>query len=136
MIKKLLLSLFVVFLVLGCSPNVPQQEVKEKANIEEKGYYLISFGRSKVEVPKSAKIILVNGEYAGFSGCNSMRGKYDIDGNKVKFYIAVSTRKTCPDIDLENVFKKLLLKVDNYEVDGKNMILKSENQEVLNFKER
>ena len=140
MLSRLVIGLFVSLLLLGCGAKKPVvEEVDENIpTIEAKAYKLVSFGRTRMAVPKKAKMLLKDGEYAGYAGCNGMGGKYDIDLNKktVKFHPGFSTMMACPDMKLETKFRKYLDAVDNYEIHKNMMMLKVGETEVLNFKEQ
>ena len=138
MLKRILIGLTIVILGFGCSSKAPQTaEVDENSpSIEKKAYKLVSFGKLRMAVPQKAKILLIDGKYAGNAGCNGMGGKYDLSGNKVKFHSGISTMMACPDMRSETKFRQLLESVDNYELNGKVMILKAGDQQVLNFMEQ
>jgi len=137
MLSRLLIGLFVSIMALGCSANKPVVELVDDdlPSIEAKAYKLVSFGKTRMAVPKKAKILLKDGEYAGYAGCNAMSGKYDINLLKrtIKFHAGVSTLMACPDMKLETKFRKYLQAVDNYEIHGDRMFLKSGDIEILNF---
>jgi len=136
MYSRLVIGLLISFLALGCASKKPEVQVeKNLPTIEAKAYKLISFGKTRMAVPKKAKILLKDGEYAGYAGCNGMGGKYDIDLKKqtIKFYAGVSTMMACPDMALETKFRKYLDAVDNYEIRDNIMILKVGKREALNF---
>ena len=140
MFKRLFVGLFITLLLVGCNETkpIPKKIDENTPTIELKPYKLISFGKTKMAVPKNAKILLKDGEYAGYAGCNAMGGKYDIDLKKqtIKFHAGVSTMMACPDMALETRFRKYLKAVDNYEIRDNFMILKVADTEVLDFKEQ
>ena len=139
MLRRLVVGLFISLLALGCSANKPvvAEEIDENTpTIEAKAYKLVSFGRTRMAVPKKGKILLKDGEYAGNAGCNGMGGKYDIDLKKqtIKFHPGFSTMMACPEMKLETKFRKYLNAVDNYEIDKDMMMLKVGDTAVLNFR--
>lgn len=140
MLKRFLIFFTLVVLMLGCASKTVETKIDEekKPTIELKAYQLVSFGKTKMAIPKKAKILLKDGEYAGYSGCNVMNGTYDIDLDKrrVKFHLGASTLMACPDLALETKFKKYLQAVDNYEIRSDMMILKSSDTEILIFIEQ
>ncbi len=137
MYKSILLGVLALFLLIGCSSKSAKIAEDEKPPaIENTAYYLVSFGKTRMAVPKSAKILLRDGQYAGNAGCNGMGGKYDLDGSKVKFHSGMSTLMACPDMSGETRFRKLLEGVNNWTMRGDTMILKTGDKEVLNFKQR
>jgi heat shock protein HslJ len=139
MIKRLLLGVFALFLVIGCASKdleVTTETDEDKPTIEKKAYKLVSFGHLRMAVPKKAKILLQDGQYAGNAGCNGMSGKYDLDENKIKFHSGISTLMACPDMRSETTFRQLLESVDSYELNGNKMTLKSGDKVVLIFMEQ
>jgi heat shock protein HslJ len=138
MLKKILIGLSVAMLMLGCNSATPKTQ--KEAKVEEKlpiieaiPYKLVSFGKLRMAVPKKAKILLKDGEFAGHAGCNGMGGTYKIDGYNIKFTLGPSTMMACPDMRMETRIRKDLSEVDNYTVRGKFLILKIGDREVLNF---
>jgi len=140
MLSKLMLGLFIGLSFFGCAAKKPVvQELDENIpTIEAKPYKLVSFGKSKMAIPRKAKILLKDGEFAGWAGCNAMGGTYEIDLKKqtVRFHQAPSTLMACPDMKLETKFRKYLQAVDGYDIRGKIMILKVDDTQVLDFMEQ
>jgi heat shock protein HslJ len=55
----------------------------------------------------------------GFSGCNTILGKYELkEGNRITFSAMASTLMACPDLETETEFNKMLESVDNYSISG------------------
>lgn len=55
----------------------------------------------------------------GFSGCNTIMGKYELkEGNHIAFSAMASTMMACPDMNMETEFNKMLETVDNYSING------------------
>lgn len=60
----------------------------------------------------------------GFSGCNSIMGKYELkEGSRITFSAMASTMMACPDLTTESEFNKMLGTVDNYSLNGNTMTL-------------
>ena len=124
MLKQIIFSIFTIFLLTSCaSPKLEQKEFK-----------LISFGKSRMAVPKKANITLKDGQYFGYAGCNGMGGKYDMDGEKIKFHSGMSTMIACPDMRLETKFRQLLEKVNNYKIEKDLLKLNQDENTLLIFK--
>jgi len=140
MLVRLMIGFFITILAFGCSTHKPDTVAVDEniPTIEAKAYKLVSFGKTRMAVPKKAKILLKDGSYAGHSGCNAIGGSYDIDLKKqtLKFHSGVSTMIACPEMALETKFKKYLGVVNNYEIHKKMMILKLDDTAVLNFMEQ
>lgn len=63
----------------------------------------------------------------GLAGCNRFFGGYEVDGNKLKFSHMGATRMACPDMDIEQVFFKVLEDTDSYSIkDNKLSLLQKE----------
>jgi len=60
----------------------------------------------------------------GFAGCNSIMGSYELkEGNFITFKQVASTRMACDDMTIENQFKEILGRVDNYSILGDKLSL-------------
>jgi len=56
---------------------------------------------------------------AGSGGCNRVSGRFEIDGDRLRFGPMVSTRMACPDgVDLERQFLEALAQVERYRICG------------------
>jgi heat shock protein HslJ len=56
-------------------------------------------------------------------GCNVMGGSYELmDGNRIKFGQMMSTMMACPDMTNEDGLKKMAETVDNYAINGDNLM--------------
>ena len=54
---------------------------------------------------------------AAFAGCNGVGGNYSlIPEKRVRFSNMISTLMACPELDMENEFKKVLETIDNYAI--------------------
>jgi len=71
----------------------------------------------------------------GFSGCNNFKGTYEIDGPNLRFGPLAGTRKACPGAmgELETEVLKALEEVDNYQILGERLMLKSGDRQVAVF---
>ncbi len=69
-------------------------------------------------------------------GCNVMGGSYELkDGNRISFGNLISTMMACPDMTNENGLKKMTETVDNYAIQGDNlMFAKARMAPVARFK--
>ena len=60
-----------------------------------------------------------------FAGCNQITGKYALyQGNGLRFENVAATLMACPDMKLEDEFKKVLSTVDNYVIKGDTLSLR------------
>ncbi|RZJ71182.1 META domain-containing protein [Flavobacterium sp.] len=65
-----------------------------------------------------------DGSFGAFAGCNRMGGKYELKQSKVRLFNIISTMMACPEMKLEDEFKKALETSDNFVA----------NEEVLQFR--
>lgn len=71
-----------------------------------------------------------DGEFAGVGACNRIFGAYkSTDSRALKFENIASTRRMCPDANLETQFVEILDRATHYEVDG-NILMILSNGEV------
>ena len=71
-----------------------------------------------------------DGEFAGTGACNRIFGAYKSnDARALKFENIASTRRMCPDANLETEFSAVLGRATHYEVDG-NILMILSNGEV------
>lgn len=71
-----------------------------------------------------------DGEFAGVGACNRIFGAYKSnDARALKFENIASTRRMCPDANLETQFVEILDRATHYEVDG-NILMILSNGEV------
>lgn len=71
---------------------------------------------------------------SGRAACNRFFGNYEMDGNKLKFSPMGATRMSCPDLQVETEFFKMLDEVDNYSIKDNILSFKSKGQVVATFK--
>lgn len=74
--------------------------------------------------------------FSGNLGCNSMFGGYEL-GKKQKITIKYSgsTRRLCPQMSVERKFIKALNReIDSYEINGDELILFANKEEIFRFK--
>ena len=71
-----------------------------------------------------------DGEFAGTGACNRIFGAYKSnDSRALSFENLASTRRMCPDANLETEFSAVLGRATHYEVDG-NILMILSNGEV------
>jgi|GEM_PF-2479107 len=72
-------------------------------------------------------------QFSAFAGCNRMGGKYELKGSKVRLFRIISTMMACPDMTLEDEFKKALEISDNYVANEKVLQLRKGGSNLLKF---
>jgi heat shock protein HslJ len=135
--RKLILAiLFLAIGIAGCKsqqkiPAVPVQPTPmATAELSETHWKLIELmGKPVVLNENNKKEIYIvlrkdGSSVQGFSGCNTIMGKYEIkEGNRITFSAMASTMMACPDLATESEFNKMLGMVDNYSINNGVMTL-------------
>ncbi len=136
MLKLILSGLLILGFLVGCS-NMTQEQPKpqvEELILEGHNWKLVSFGRTRMAVPKDAWVSFKEGHYSGNAGCNGMGGEYVKEGNKLLLKPGMSTLIACPDMSLETKFRQTMDSVTGYKIeDNKRLLLLNKDSAVLNF---
>ena len=70
------------------------------------------------------KLKLDNNRLQGFGGCNLLFGSYSLGAeHSVEFPMVASTKRACPNLDLEDEFLKMLAEVKSYAVEEGVLLL-------------
>jgi heat shock protein HslJ len=92
---------------------------------------------SGVEAPDDAvpTLTLEEGLAGGFSGCNTYRGPYELDGDSISLGPLAGTLIGCPgpEADTEAAYLAALEDVDAWAVGGGELVLSTGGDEVLRF---
>ena len=79
----------------------------------------------------------INHTITADGGCNLLSGKYSIGINrKLDFRALSSTKLSCPQIQLEQLFYNALQSTDRYEVDQQTLILYQGNRRLVELRHR
>lgn len=130
--KTLLFSLAGVFLLGSCSNNKPTNklpDLSENKSLEGTYWMLTELNGQPVAAPAAGEkpsFIYFNAEtkrVATSGGCNVMGGSYELmDGARIKFGQMMSTMMACPDMTNEEGLKRMTEMVDNYAIQGDNLM--------------
>jgi len=139
MYKNLLLATAISMMLLGCATanqSTASEVTKEQhlKGIEGTTWKLVSFGLTRMAVPKGASIRFEAGQYSGHGGCNGVGGDYTLEGEKIKLSAGFSTMMACPELDLEHKYMKALNEVDSYKIKGDLLDLEGNGRLLLRFK--
>jgi heat shock protein HslJ len=136
MIKKILIALVNLLLLAGCA-ELPAETRDISAQIEGHEWKLVGFGESSMAVSGKATLLLKNGHYSGWSGCNAMRGTYVLKQDRLSFDTAtpyrsgISTMMACANMELETRYHENMRKVHRYKIEGDQLILLDRDQHRL-----
>lgn len=114
-------------------------------SIEGTKWNLIEIENQKISTKGQLPYLQLDKEslgYAGFAGCNRIFGKYEKNGNSIKFGNGGMTRMACLDAERRNIESKMtsaLGRVNRYEIKngvltlflGRNALLKFSAEQVI-----
>lgn len=83
--------------------------------------------------PISFRIIPDRQMIMGSAGCNQLGAKYTLDKKILTFQSPVTTKMSCPAIDVEERFIQMLLQVDGYILAENHLTLLSKGEKVAQF---
>ena len=69
----------------------------------------------------------------GNTGCNTINGKVEVDGNKIAFSNIITTEMACPG-DIEQRFLSAIQSVDGYKIEKLRLFLYEGEKERLVFR--
>lgn len=70
-------------------------------------------------------------KFNGNGGCNQISGNYTIDKKALHFGEVRSTKMSCPDLAFETTFLETLGRVERYEMNGNDLLLKRNRETLL-----
>jgi len=137
--KKLVLILAVSLIFLGCATagemrSSSSTQEQSSIQLEETTWNLVSFGLTRMAVPKNASITFKDGHYSGRGGCNGVGGDYSLEGDKIKLSAGFSTMMACDELNLEHKYINALSEVDSYVIVGDMLDLYGKGRTRLRFK--
>ena len=76
-------------------------------------------------------LLTPDGEASGMAGCNSFRGTYRLDQNRLYLSPLATTKMACPNLETENDYLYELATVVNYRMGEGELVLFNEKSEVV-----
>ncbi len=73
------------------------------------------------------------GRLQGYAGCNTFRGTYSREGEAISFGPLMSTRRACPNLELEGKYLQALESVNAFHIEGDVLTLSSGGEAVAVF---
>jgi len=131
MFKSVIVSFLVTFFLIGC--DCPCTSGMDNSSFEKTKWTLVSYGRTRMAVPKKAFISFNEGQYSGHAGCNGMGGSYTLSGDTLSIKPGFSTMMACADMKLETKFRQEMQKVNSYSIKGDTLNLMHDDKSVLSF---
>lgn len=128
-------SFLLAAIIAACHPTQKSASDKETIipldlTITDKHWKLIELGGQAVgsaEEPQEEVFLIFHaddGRVTGNGSCNNISGSYEVgQGNRISFSHMVSTRRACPEMQLEDRFLKVFDSVDSYALRGDTLSL-------------
>lgn len=127
--KTMKWALFLLVLtMIGCKNKEYQVKLMQEKIWQLKN---MKYEEKDVQVPEKLPELFFADSSAcsGFAGCNRFFGKYEVDeqGN-LSIQVSGTTMMTCPEIEFEDLYLKVLPKVKRYTMKEKELILEDEKK--------
>ena len=138
--KKIYFWLILLLPVLySCKTASPVHTETETDTILDAYWMLLSLEGQSPQEPNNTRAAYLRlqeseNDVKGFSGCNNFFGKYELNGNTVKFSKLGATRMMCPIMEQETKFMQMLERVDSYSISGRNLTLYEGSEAIATFR--
>lgn len=127
----------------GLCPPLPGGDdgAADGRSAENRTWKVVTLSGQAVEGPdsrRSAHLELDRSrrEVRGHTGCNRLRGRYELDGDEIQLSALATTRKACPEAgDLEQRLLKALEGVTRLKVSGDRLTLYAGKKAVMELRE-
>lgn len=109
----------------GCCPC---RKGKNNLSLEGHSWHLVKMMNHELKISPEQFIFTFapDGSFSGIGACNRIFGNYTIsDKRDMTFSDMASTKRMCPDAELEVAFNKILSQTTHYEIDGDMLLLLS-----------
>src|SRR5689334_8118493 len=128
---KLAISLLFLSLLYSCS-----HKLAPDAGWSRQRWVLVEMKGVPVQQSGSRRDAFISFDvyekrFSGNGGCNQMNGTYQIDNHSITFSDIVTTKMSCEDIAFENAFLSFLSRVNRFEQNGDNLLLKDKKGVLL-----
>lgn len=141
------LALFVLLSAHKCNEKTadavgggtPAQTAEKVASILDSKWVLTSIKGGALNMPNDAeapwiKLLQEGDQLEGFGGCNSLFGKYAVEGSHIKFLDLGSTKKYCEATQtIETGFMHALRSSTDFKLDGDALKLTANGDELAAF---
>lgn len=132
--KKMLAAAALLFAMTACccsQKSLPLEGTAWKlARMDSIPASVITAGEDAFTLLFNAADTLV----AGRTNCNRFFGPYELKGKSLRFGTLGMTRMACPDLQYEDLFVRMLDRVDGFEIKGSDLKLLDGKQVLAEFK--
>ncbi|MBE0572920.1 MAG: META domain-containing protein [Ignavibacteriaceae bacterium] len=132
--KDVLLLLLITVIIPNCSSSKEEADIRlhDIWAIESIESYAVLIDESIKNLPV-LEIYVAEKRVHGNTGCNTINGEVNIDGNNITFQNIVTTEMACPG-NLEQRFLTNLIKVNRYKIEKLRLHLFEDDKELMVFK--
>ncbi|TDU43679.1 putative lipoprotein NlpE involved in copper resistance [Gelidibacter sediminis] len=126
--------------LLDAEGNRPTGELKSNYVLKKvtdqlvgEKWHLVSFRGDKIqlkEVKGGHPFVQFSDDFTlhGYTGCNDLQGGYEVgDALKLKFSNLINTLKSCPEMETENQFIKIMTATRSYAFEDRALVMYDEN---------
>ena len=116
-----------MLLLLGCTSQY--RLFREK--IKDQNLFLEYFGDLEQEPPQNAVIVLSNGTFRGYGGCNDYNGTFSINRDFIHFKLNDIGTEVCDEIYKEREYLTKLVNSTNIFIKGKKILFTDRDKKTL-----
>jgi heat shock protein HslJ len=118
-----------------CPNREPQAEVDSNSKtIWGKKWKLVEMSDRPVKASEAyIEFDRQQQRFSGSGGCNRIAGGFKVEGSKLKFSQTISTKKACPNDNVETTFLRLLETTTRFEVETDKLRLFDRDRQILVF---
>ena len=127
--KKVIVLTIVVAMIsalfMGCCPC---RKGKNNLSLEGREWHLVRMMNHDLKISSEQFVFTFapDGTFSGVGVCNRIFGNYTTTEKRgMAFSDMASTKRMCPDAELEAAFSKILSQTTHYEIDGDMLLLLS-----------
>jgi heat shock protein HslJ len=107
----------------GCCPC---RKGKNNLTLEGHSWHLVQMMNHELKITPEQFVFTfaADGTFSGIGACNRIFGKFNVtDKGAMTFENMASTKRMCPDAELEVAFNKILSQTTHYEIDYDMLML-------------
>lgn len=125
-----LISGFIIFASCKSSKTAANAETSVNSTLQETYWRLTELrGKPTGPTPEGKREVHIKfrkegNNLEGFAGCNGIGGIYELkEGNRIHISNVVGTMIACDELEAENALLEVLKTADNYNLNGKQLVL-------------
>jgi len=126
-------------IVAGCKTAAPTEPTTEDDTIVDIYWMLLSLEGESPQAPNNTRAAFIRlqeneRDLKGNAGCNTIFGKYELNGSSLSFSNVGSTRMMCQNMEQETKFLRMLERVDSFRISDRILTLYAGSEAVATFR--